>query len=136
MFVKLSILLFYKRVFSNEIRLFSIFLIVVGVYVFPIGTGSAIEYIVRCLPIRYFFTRAYEIAGNTESDPVKDKNKRPCLPQNLHVAIPLVAGLVSDIAILLLPSGALCNTKIARVKKFSAYFALSLGMFACAIEIV
>ena len=83
-----------------------------------------------------FFTRAYDIAGNTNPEPVKNKDKGPCLLQNRHVAIPLVAGLVSDIAILLLPAAGLWNIQMARVKRFSAYFALSLGMFACAIESV
>ena len=51
--------------------------------------------------------RVYDIAGNTNPDPVKNKDKGPCLLQNRHVAIPLVAGLVSDIAKLLLPAAGL-----------------------------
>ena len=52
------------------------------------------------------------------------------------MAIPLVTDLVNDIAILLLPAAGLWNLQMARVKKFSAYSALSLGIFAYAIEIV
>ena len=58
------------------------------------------------------------------------------MPQNLHVFVPLAAGLVSDIAILLPPAAGLWKLQMTRVKKFSVYFALSLGVFACAIEIV
>ncbi len=58
------------------------------------------------------------------------------MPQNLHVFVPLAAGLVSDIAILLLPAAGLWKLQTTRVKNFSVYFALSLGVFACAIEIV
>ena len=98
--------------------------------------GLTIEVIVQCRPIHYFFTRAYARVGITNPDSVKDKDKDSCLRQNLHVAIPLAAGLANDIAILLLPVAGLWNLQMTRVKKFSAYFALFLGKFACAIEIV
>ena len=52
-FVKLSILFFYNRVFSNGILFLSISLMVVRIYVNFVGIGSIIEFIVHCLPIRY-----------------------------------------------------------------------------------
>lgn len=132
MFVKLSILFFYHRVFTNRIRFFKTSLIIVGVYVTLVGIGSTIEFIVQCLPIRYFFTRVYLITGIPSPDPVEGW----CMPQTLHVAFPLMAGLVSDIVILLLPAAGLWSLQMARARKLSVYFALSLGVFACAIEIV
>lgn len=132
MFVKLSILLFYRRIFTNRIRLFRIALTVIGVYVVMVGIGATIEFIVQCLPIRLFWARAYVVAGLHDPHPVKGT----CLPQNLHTAFPLFASLASDVAILLLPVAALWNLKMVLAKKLSIGFALSLGVFACGIEIV
>lgn len=132
MFVKLSILSFYHRVFTNRIRYFKISLIAVGVYVIILGIGSTVEFIVQCLPIHLFWARAYLLAGVANPHPVKGT----CLPQALHVAFPLIGNIVSDVVILLLPAAGLWNLQMVRAKKFSVYFALSLGIFACAIEIV
>ena len=54
----------------------------------------------------------------------------------VQVAIPLVAGLINDIAIPLLHAAGIWSLQLARVKKFGAYFALSRGIFACAVDIV
>lgn len=95
---------------------------IVGVYVILVGMGSTIYFIVQCLPIHYFFTQAYDRAGINNPDSVmdKDKDRDFCLRQNLRVAIPLVAGLVNDIAILLLHAAGLWSLQLARVKKFGA----------------
>ena len=135
MFVKLSILSFYHRIFTARKRIFKLSLIIVGTYVILVGVGSTIEFIVQCLPIPYFWVgRAYLAAAIPPPSPSLLRGW--CMPQVLHLAIPLFAGLVSDITILILPALGLWNLQLAREKKFGVYFALSLGIFACGIEIV
>ena len=58
------------------------------------------------------------------------------MPQVLHLAVPLFAGLASGVTIPILPATGLWNLQLAREKKFGVQFALSLGIFACGIEIV
>lgn len=132
MFVKLSILSFYHRIFTANKRIFKLCLIVVGSYVLLVGVSSTIVFIIQCLPISYFWWRSYHAAGITPPFPTHGW----CMPQVLHVTVFLFAGLASDVIILLIPAMGLWNLQLAREKKFGVYFALSLGVFACAIEIV
>lgn len=133
MFVKLSILAFYHRIFTGRKRLFKTSLVIIGIYVVLCGAGSTLEFIVQCLPIHYFWEgRSYLVAGL----PPPSAAVGWCMPQTLHLAIPLIAGLLRDTIILLLPAIGLWNLQMSREKKAGVYFALSLGIFACAIEIV
>ena len=135
MFVKLSILSFYHRIFTARRRIFKYALVIVGTYVILVGVGSTVEFIVQCLPIPYFWVgRTYLATGKTP--PSLSLLDGWCMPQVLHLAVPLLAGLVSDITVLILPAIGLWNLQLAREKKFGVYFALSLGIFACGIEIV
>ena len=129
MCIKLSILFSYNRVFSNRIR----FLI------YEPGRDQFNKLIVS--PSAYRSTtspreRTTELLSLTPSLSRIGEDQNFCLRHNLHIAIPLVAGLVNDIAILLLPAAGLWNLQIARVKKFSADSTLPLGISAYAIAIV
>ena len=135
MFVKLSILSFYHRIFTARKRIFKISLIVVGTFVVLVGIGSTIEFILQCLPVSYFWVGQAYLAAEMEP-PSPSHHHGWCMPQALHLAVPLFAGLVSDITILILPAIGLWNLQLARDKKLGVYFALSLGIFACGIEIV
>ena len=135
MFVKLSIRSFHHRIFTARRRIFKISLIIVGTYIILVGAGSTIEFIVQFLPVPYFWVgRKYLATGITPPSPSVLNGW--CMPQVLHLAVPLLAGLVSDIIILILPAVGLWNLQLAKEKKFGVYFALSLGIFACGIEIV
>ena len=132
MFIKLSILAFYHRIFTARKRVFKLCLTVVGIYVIIVGVSSTIEQMLQCLPIHYFWDRAILLTGV----PPPPTLVGSCLPQVARLAVPLIAGLLSDVVILVLPAIGLWNLQLARDKKVGVYAALSLGIFACAIEIV
>ena len=58
------------------------------------------------------------------------------MPQNLHTAIPIVALLINDIAILGLPIVGLWNLHLSRLKKIGVFFSFALGVFVIVIDIV
>ena len=119
MCIKLSILFSYNRVFSNRSR----FLI------YEPGRdrfNKSSAYRSTTSPRE----RTTELLSLTPNLSRIGRDGNSCLRQNLHMAIPLVTDLVNDIAILLLPAAGLWNLQMARVKKFSAYSALYLGVEA------
>ncbi|MCJ1378458.1 hypothetical protein MMC17_001557 [Xylographa soralifera] len=132
MFTKLSILAFYHRIFTARKRVFKLCLAVVGIYVIFVGVSSTFEQILQRQPIHYYWDRLILLTGL----PPPPSLVGSCLPQIPSVAVPLFAGLLSDVVILVPPAIGLWNWQLAREKKFGVYAALSLGIFACAIEVV
>ena len=132
LFSKLSILLFFKRVFTTRKRPFQIALVVIGAYTILVGVSSSIEFAVQCLPVSFFWERAYAISGVTPPHPLSGW----CMPQNIHIGIPLVANLVSDLCILALPAIGLWGLQLQKAKKVGIFVALSFGLFVCIIECI
>ena len=132
LFSKLSILLFFKRVFTTRKRPFHIALVVVGTYSLLVGISSFIEFAIQCLPVPFFWERAYAISGITPPHPLSGW----CMPQDIHIGIPLIANLLSDLFILGLPAVGLWGLQMQKAKKVGIFFALSLGLFVCIIECI
>ena len=129
---KLSILFFFRRVFTTRKRPFHIALVVVGTYSILVGVGSTIEFAVQCLPVSFFWERAYAVTGITPPHPLSGW----CMPQDVHIAIPLIANLVSDLFILVLPAIGLWGLQMQKAKKIGIFVAFSVGLFVCIIECV
>lgn len=132
LFSKLSILLFFKRVFTTRKRPFHIALLVVGAYSILVGVGSFIEFSVQCLPVSFFWERAYAITGTPPPHPLSGW----CMSQDIHIAFPLIANLVSDLFILGLPVIGLWGLQMQRAKKAGVLVAFSVGLFVCIIECI
>lgn len=129
---KLSILLFFRRAFTTRKRPFHIALIAVGIYSILLGVGSFIEFAVQCLPVPFFWERAYNISGIIPPHPFKGW----CMPQNIHIATPIIANLAADLFMLGLPAIGLWGLQMQRTKKFGIFVAFSVGLFACIIECI
>ena len=132
LFSKLSILLFFKRAFTTLRRPFQIALIVVTTYSILVGVGSTIEFVVQCLPVPFFWERAYAITGTTPPHPLSGW----CMPQDVHAAVPLFANLLSDLFMLALPAIGLWGLQIQKAKKAGVFLAFSVGLFVCIVECI
>lgn len=132
LFSKLSILFFFRHIFTTRKRPFHIALIMVGTYSILVGIGSTIEFAVQCLPVSYFWERAYMVTGITPPHPLLGW----CMPQDVHIAIPLIANLVSDLFMLALPVIGLWGLQMQKTKKIGVFLAFSVGLFVCIIECI
>ena len=129
---KLSILIFFKRVFTTRKRPFHIALVVVGAYSILVCVATFIEFTVQCLPVPFFWDRAYAISGIAPPHPISGW----CMPQHVHASIPAIANLISDLSILGLPAIGLWGLQMPKTKKIGIFFALSVGLFVCITEVV
>lgn len=132
MFTKLSILLFYRRIFTTGTKImkwaiWGWFAISVG-----LGIGATIEFALACNPPRMFWIRVYIILGFEPPEPLTGV----CLPQTAHLAVPMMVDLVSEVALLCIPAIGLWNLQLPKRKKIGVFFAFSLGIFVTAISIV
>lgn len=136
--IKFSILSFYRRIFSSSRarqRIFTYALYIIGLYVILLGIASAVEFIAQCRPIHYFWdapAEIYALAGK----PNFPASTGWCIPVATGYGIPLIAGLVSDLMILGLPAVGLWNLQLRLSQKIGVFVSLSLGVFACIIEVV
>ena len=129
---KLSLLLFFKRAFTTRRRPFQIALIVITTYSILVGVGSTIEFVVQCLPVSFFWERAYTITGTTPPHPLSGW----CMPQDVHAAVPLFANLLSDLLMLALPAIGLWGLQMQKAKKAGILVAFSVGLFVCIVECI
>lgn len=129
---KLSILLFFKRAFTTRRRPFQIALIVITTYSVLVGIGSTIEFAVQCLPIPFFWEKAYAITGITPPHPLSGW----CMPQDVHATVPLFANLLSDLLMLALPAIGLWGLQMQKSKKVGILVAFSVGFFICIVECI
>lgn len=125
------------RIFTLLNRTLNIYVYIVGIFTAALGVGSTIEFIVQCLPIDYFWNRAYLVyAQATNTEPPFPIANGWCMPQNLHTAIPLVALLINDLMLLGLPVVGLWNLQLSRAKKLGVCFSFAIGVFVIVIDIV
>ena len=132
MFTKLSVLLFYRRVLTTRSKLQTWVIWILFAYCLVLGIGSAIEFILACNPPDLLWLRVYR---NLDYEPPKSPSGT-CESRTLHLAIPLMADLVSEVVLLTIPAIALQSLSISFQKKLGVYFAFSLGIFVTVISIV
>ena len=132
MFIKLAILVFYRRAFTMRHKAFKFSTWFVGGFSVLLGVAQTIEFILQCIPSSLFWNRIYLILGETPPGPLSGY----CMPQTIHLTIPLVLDLVTEIAILILPVIGLWQLQLPKRKKVGLFFAFSLGIFVTAISII
>lgn len=128
MFIKLSILVLYRRLFLVQQRWFKIALWVNGIYAAGLGIASTFVFIFQCWPVDYYWTRFHAYYGET---PLQGT----CLPQLAHLATPQFLSTASDLAILLLPVPVIWNLYIQKARKVAASGVFLLGCFTVACGI-
>lgn len=125
--VRLSLLLFYRRIFTTHVRRIKIATWIVIAYVTAWAIASLIVFIYQCDPIYYFWDRTYKLVG---LDP---PSKGTCLPSNSHQAAPMTLSAISDFLILLLPGIALWPLQMPWSKKIGLFSLFSLGALYVAV---
>ncbi|RAK90186.1 hypothetical protein BO79DRAFT_244566 [Aspergillus costaricaensis CBS 115574] len=132
MFNKLSILFFYQRAFNSIIRSLRYTIWALFVFCTGLGVGSTVAFICACVPPQMFWLRVYPIFGFEPPEPLHGH----CEPQRLHLGVPLLLDLFSEVVMLLVPVFVLWNLQMPCRKKAAVIFTFSLGAFVTAISAV
>ncbi|KAJ6151530.1 hypothetical protein N7470_007127 [Penicillium chermesinum] len=122
MFIKLSILILYRRLFLVQQKWFKIALWVNAFYAAGLGISSTFVFIFQCAPVDWYWTRYRAYYGI-------EMTQGTCLPQLAHLAAPQFLNTVSDMAILLLPVPVIWNLKIQNARKVAVSGVFLLGCF-------
>ncbi|KAL9078884.1 MAG: hypothetical protein Q9157_002179 [Trypethelium eluteriae] len=128
--VKLSLLLFYRRVFTTHQKKIKWTFWLLIFYITAWVIASLVVFLMQCIPVRYFWDRSYALIG--QKPPVTGW----CLPNVLHQAAVGIFNTVSDLLILVFPAIALWPLRMPRMRKLGLFFIFSLGAFVCAVSIV
>ncbi|KAL8649071.1 MAG: hypothetical protein Q9226_005733 [Calogaya cf. arnoldii] len=130
--IKLSILLFYRRIFTMHRRAFQIAFYVLGTYTLLLTIATFFVFLLQCLPISLFWEIAYRIEGVQPPHPVTGH----CLPQQAHIIPTLIANTLSDVALMVLPAIGLWNLSLPTAKKIGLFFVFSLGAFVTVVGVI
>jgi hypothetical protein len=130
--IKMTLLLFYKRLFlcsSPALRIFWWTNIgYIGLWFF----GSTSFYVFQCRPVQWYFLQYY----NKYKHPVPGDVHGQCDATTVvHVAMPMVFSLVSDVALLVLPLWAISKLRVDRKKRFGLMAVFGIGLVACLLEL-
>ncbi|GKZ30065.1 hypothetical protein AbraIFM66950_007673 [Aspergillus brasiliensis] len=132
MFNKLSILFFYQRAFTSIVRSLRYTIWALFVFCTGLGVGSTVAFICACVPPQMFWLRVYPIFGFEPPEPLHGT----CEPQRLHLGVPLLLDLFSEVVMLLVPVIVLWNLQMPYRKKVAVIFTFTLGGFVTAISAV
>lgn len=125
-FIKLSLLLFYRRVFTTKsqtvhARRMKTAIYAVGTYVTAAYLASQFSYIFICSPICFWWDAAYVNVGLQSPSTGKCAN---LVPRLMSLAI---INIISDFFILLLPMLGLGSLHLPRRRKIALFFVFALG---------
>lgn len=125
-FIKLSLLLFYRRVFTTKsqtthTRRMKMAIYAIGIYVTAAYVASQFCYIFVCLPINFWWDTAYVIVGLQSPSTGKCVN---LVPRAVSLA---GINIASDFCILLLPMLGLRSLHLPLRRKITLYFVFALG---------
>ncbi|KAL8932639.1 MAG: hypothetical protein Q9216_006748 [Gyalolechia sp. 2 TL-2023] len=121
--IKISILLFYRRIFTMHRRTFKIAFYVLGTYTVLLIIATMVVFIFQCSPISFFWDRAYLLGDIQPPHPVEGH----CLQQRLCVVPALTANTASDVALLVLPAIGLWKLELPKAKRVGLFGVFSLG---------
>ncbi|KAJ5217016.1 hypothetical protein N7468_010024 [Penicillium chermesinum] len=122
MFIKMSILVLYRRLFLVQQRWFKIALWVNMAYAVGLGISGTFVFIFQCWPVQYYWTRTVSYYGLTPP-------QGSCIPLLAHLATPQFLNTASDIAILILPLPIIWNLQIEKARKVAVSGVFLLGCF-------
>lgn len=98
-----------------------------------LGISTTLLFILQCIPAPVFWNRVYLMFPGA---PANGPTEGYCMDQVAHVVVPVVLDLVTEIAIMLLPSRLLWNLRLPLKKKIGLTVTFSLGIFVSATNIV
>ncbi|KAI1775690.1 hypothetical protein F4818DRAFT_457881 [Hypoxylon cercidicola] len=131
--IKMTLLFFYKRLFlvgSSKLR---IFWWANFVYIIFWFIGATSFYLFQCKPVQWYFIQYFDRYPHL---PVPGGMTGQCDATSVvHVALPLIFSLVSDVSLLLLPLWAISRLKLNKNKKRGLMAVFGIGLIACLLEL-
>ncbi|KAM0815891.1 putative Integral membrane protein [Seiridium cardinale] len=130
--IKMTLLLFYKRLFilsSTGMRFFWWANLVYILLWFFGGTGF---YLFQCKPVQWYFLQYFARAGK----PVPGNMTGQCEATTvLHVSMPMIFSLISDVSLLALPVWAIWKLRLEKRKRMGLIAVFGIGLVACLLEL-
>ncbi|KAK9769851.1 putative Integral membrane protein [Seiridium cardinale] len=130
--IKMTLLLFYKRLFilsSTAMRFFWWANLVYILLWFFGGTGF---YLFQCKPVQWYFLQYFARAGK----PVPGNMTGQCDATTvLHVSMPMIFSLISDVSLLALPVWAIWKLRLEKRKRMGLIAVFGIGLVACLLEL-
>ncbi|KAI1338622.1 hypothetical protein F5Y15DRAFT_416844 [Xylariaceae sp. FL0016] len=131
--IKLALLFFYRRLFLVSASRLRIFWWANLVYVVLWFIGSTSFYLFQCQPVQWYFMQYYE---RFSDKPVPGGMAGQCDATTVvHVSLPLVFSLISDLALLVLPLLAVSKLHLNSGKKRGLMAVFGIGLVACFLEL-
>ncbi|KAI0378280.1 hypothetical protein F5Y04DRAFT_291085 [Hypomontagnella monticulosa] len=131
--IKLTLLFFYKRLFlvsNSKLRIFWWANLIYTVLWFIGATGF---YLFQCWPVQWYYVRYFAKYPHL---PVPGNMTGQCDATSvLHVSLPPIFSLASDIALLILPIWAISKLRLSKTKKRGLMVVFGIGIAACMLEL-
>ena len=121
-FIKLSLLFLYRRLFLVHQKWLRIAWWANLIYIILWFFGSTGFYMFQCLPVGWYWKRYYR-----KFDPTYTAEGQCNATKVENVAIPLIFGLISDVALLCLPIFAILGLRISTSKKLGLAGVFGIG---------
>ncbi|KAI0882499.1 uncharacterized protein GGS22DRAFT_195771 [Annulohypoxylon maeteangense] len=130
--IKMTLLFFYRRLFLVSNRGLHIFWWINFVYIilwFFCGTAF---YLFQCKPVEWYFLQYYDRFHK----PVPGGKHGQCNATSvLHVSLPVIFSLISDVGLLALPIWAISKLRLDKTKKRGLMVVFGIGLVAAMLEL-
>jgi hypothetical protein len=126
--IKLSILLFYRRLFFIH-RWFRTLWWLNVLYAVCWFMGSTLFYIFQCTPVELYWTRLGAIIPNPQ---LPSNPSGTCIGSLASIGTPIMLSTLSDVAILLLPCPILFSLQVPLRKRLRLLALFTVGLLASA----
>ncbi|KAI1460857.1 hypothetical protein F4805DRAFT_477974 [Annulohypoxylon moriforme] len=130
--IKMTLLFFYRRLFLVSNRSLRIFWWVNFVYIILWFFGGTAFYLFQCKPVEWYFLQYYEKSHK----PVPGGKQGQCDATSvLHVSLPVIFSLISDVGLLALPIWAISKLRLDKTKKRGLMVVFGIGLVAALLEL-
>ncbi|KAL9082584.1 MAG: hypothetical protein Q9159_006305 [Coniocarpon cinnabarinum] len=135
LFIKLALLHYYRKIFLVQQRALKITLWLNAIYIILWAVGVFFFYLFTCIPVSYEWERygSFVSYGNQHAKCIHIQPNPHILSTVLIVGI---LGLLSDVAIILIPMFMLRTLHMSRKRKFGLILLFSVGWFTVATTII
>ncbi|KAI1377109.1 hypothetical protein F4677DRAFT_67679 [Hypoxylon crocopeplum] len=131
--IKMTLLFFYKRLFLVSNSRLRIFWWANFVYIVLWFFGATAFYLFQCKPVQWYFIQYFSRYPHI---PVPGGMTGDCNATSvLHVALPVIFSLISDIGLLLLPIWAISQLRLNKEKKRGLMAVFGIGLIAALLEL-
>lgn len=123
--IKVTLLFFYRRIFLISQRWLLIAWWINMVYVILWLFGSTGFYLFQCWPVQWYFMQYYQKYDREPPYPISGNCNATT---TIHVAIPLIFGIFSDVMILTLPLATISSLRMSARAKCGLGLVFSVGI--------